>query len=609
MFSLNPRPIFALLGKIGLLSCAVATALTLVSQASAAPGDLFVSDLATNSIVVYKPDGSSSTFASGLNSPQGLAFDPVGNLFVADGGSGNVYRFTPDGTRSTVASDFSNPVGVALNGLDLLVSENGADVVTRVAPSGNKSVFPATVTAPLGLTSVSVNQVLNVYVAAANGAIKVAPDGTSTTVYSGSDSRNVAVDSEGNVFLSLGTGEVRKFPVVGSTTTFASGLNDPHGLAFRPKRFNGDTEGVGNLFAADPTGGFIFQITPDGTKTTFASTGKPNFVVFAVSRGLPSPTPTPSPTVSPSPTPSPSASPSPTVSPSPSPTVSPSPTPSPTPGLLRNISTRDNVLTDDNVLIGGFIINGGTMEKTLVIRAIGPSLSSGATPVAGALADPVLELHRPDGTVIINNDWRDNSALDQAALIASGLAPTNDLESAIIATLPPVDASVIGSGQYTAIVRGNNGETGVALMEVYDLDDPLTAASQLANISTRGFVSTGDNVLIGGFISGPGSDDGKVLMRAIGPSLANAGVSGALQNPTLELFNGNGDSIAFNDDWQDTAGDEILATGLAPTDGSESAILSALVAGSYTIIVRGVDDSTGIALVEAYHLPNATPTK
>ena len=146
-------------------------------------------------------------------------------------------------------------------------------------------------------------------------------------------------------------------------------------------------------------------------------------------------------------------------------------------------------------------------------------------------------------------------------------------------------------------------------MEVYDLDDPLTATSQLANISTRGFVSTGDNVLIGGFISGPGSDDGKVLMRAIGPSLANAGVSGALQNPTLELFNGNGDSIAFNDHWQDTAGDEILATGLAPTDSSESAILSALVAGSYTIIVRGVDDSTGVALVEAYHLPNATPTK
>ena len=146
-------------------------------------------------------------------------------------------------------------------------------------------------------------------------------------------------------------------------------------------------------------------------------------------------------------------------------------------------------------------------------------------------------------------------------------------------------------------------------MEVYDLDDALTTTSQLANISTRGFVSTGDNVLIGGFISGPGSDDGKVLMRAVGPSLTNVGVSAALLNPTLELFDSNGDSIAFNDDWQDTAKDEIVATGLAPADGSESAILSALVAGSYTIVVRGVDDSAGVALVEAYHLPNPRPTQ
>lgn len=602
MFSLKPQRFFALLVKTG-LSCAVVTALTLVSQVCAAPGDLYVSESASNSIVVYKPDGSSSTFATGLNSPQGLTFDLAGNLFVADGGSGNVYAFTPEGTRSTVASGFSNPVGVALNGVDLLVSENGADVVTRVAPDGTKSVFPVTVTAPLGLTSVSVNQSLNVYVAAANGAIKVAPDGTSTTVYSGSDSRNVAVDSDGNVFLSLASGEVRKFPVVGPVTTFASGLNDPHGIAFRPKRFSGDTDGIGNLFVADPLGGFIFQVTPDGSKTTFARTGKPNFVVFGVSRGFPTPTPTPS--ISPSPTPSPA----PSVSPSPTPSVSPSPTPSPAPipALLRNISTRDEVLTGDNVLIGGFIITGGTREKKVVIRAIGPSLS--AFGIQNALADPVLELHLPDGTVITNNDWMDNSSADQAALVAASLAPTNNFESAILINLPPVDNSTSGSGLYTAVVRGNNDGTGVALMEVYDLDDALTTTSQLANISTRGFVSTGDNVLIGGFISGPGSDDGKVLMRAVGPSLTNVGVSAALLNPTLELFDSNGDSIAFNDDWQDTAKDEIVATGLAPADGSESAILSALVAGSYTIVVRGVDDSAGVALVEAYHLPNPGPTQ
>jgi hypothetical protein len=264
-------------------------------------------------------------------------------------------------------------------------------------------------------------------------------------------------------------------------------------------------------------------------------------------------------------------------------------------------------MTGDNVLIGGFIITGGTTEKRVVVRAIGPSLSSFG--IQNALANPLLELHLPDGTVITNNDWMDNSSADQAALVAAGLAPINNFESAIIVNLPPVDASAPGSGLYTAIVRGNNDATGVALMEVYDLDDSLTTTSQLANISTRGFVSTGDNVLIGGFISGPGSDDGKVLMRAIGPSLTDAGVSSALQNPTLELFDANGDSIAFNDNWQDTAGDEIVGTGLAPSNSSESAILSALVAGSYTIIVRGVDDSAGVALVEAYHLPNTGTTE
>lgn len=255
-------------------------------------------------------------------------------------------------------------------------------------------------------------------------------------------------------------------------------------------------------------------------------------------------------------------------------------------------------------MIGGFIITGGTTEKTVVIRGIGPSLSGANPPVQGVLADPVLDLNLPDGSVITNDNWKDNSLLDQTALIASGLAPTNDLESAIIISLPPEDPIATGSGLYTAIVRGKNDTDGVGLMEVYDLDDPLTTTSQLANISTRGFVSTGDSVLIGGFISGPGTDDGKILVRAIGPSLMGADVPDPLMDPTLEVFDGNGDSIGFNDNWQDTARDEILATGLAPTDSAESALLFVQVAGSYTVVVRGVDNSTGIGLVEAYHMPD-----
>ncbi len=599
---ITPRSLLVRLCKIGLFTGVVLGTLLGSSHIFAAPGDLYASDVANNSIVVYKPDGTSSTFASGLDSPQGLAFDQLGNLFVADGGSGSVFRFSPDGlTKTTVATGLTNPVGVALEGSDVLVSENGSNQLTRVAPDGTMSALPVTVTAPLGITVTSSNQITSIYVAAANGTFRIAPDGTVSTVYAGSDGRKVAVDADGNIFLSLGTGEVRKFPAAGGTpTTFASGLNDPYGMAFRPKKFNGDTDGVGNLFVADPTGGFIFQITPDGTKSTFASGGKPNFLIFEVGQLVPTPTPTPTPSASPSPSPSVSPSPSPT----PSPSATPSPTPSPTPGLFRNISTRDHVFMGDNVMIGGFIITGGTTEKTVVIRGIGPSLSGANPPVQGVLADPVLDLNLPDGSVITNDNWKDNSLLDQTALIASGLAPTNDLESAIIISLPPEDPIATGSGLYTAIVRGKNDTDGVGLMEVYDLDDPLTTTSQLANISTRGFVSTGDSVLIGGFISGPGTDDGKILVRAIGPSLMGADVPDPLMDPTLEVFDGNGDSIGFNDNWQDTARDEILATGLAPTDSAESALLFVQVAGSYTVVVRGVDNSTGIGLVEAYHMPD-----
>ncbi len=578
-----PHSLFARFRKIGLFSGAVIAALFSVQQSVAAPGDLYASDLVNNSIVVYTPEGVSRTFASGLDSPQGLVFDQLGNLYVADAGSGSIFKYSPDGlTKTTVVTGLNNPVGLTLNGVDLLVAENGADQITRVAPDGSKHVFPVTVSAPLGVTLATVDMMTSVYVAAGNGAFQVEPDGVVTTIYPGSDGRQVWADNDGNIYISLGSGEVRKFAPGGVlSTTFASGLNDPFGMAFRPKRFNGDTDGVGNLFVADPTGGFIFEITPDGLKTTFASSGKPNFLVFEVGQLDPTPTPTPTP--------------------------SPTATPSPTPGLLRNISTRDYVLTDDNVLIGGFIITGGTTEKTVVIRGIGPSLSNVIPPVDGALADPVLELHLPDGTVITNDNWKENSALDQAALIASGLAPTDDLESAIIISLPPQDPMVPMSGLYTAIVRGNNATEGVGLMEVYDLDDPLTTTSHLGNISTRGFVNAGDGVLIGGFITGPGSDDGKILVRAMGPSLMASDVPGVLMDPTLEVFNGNGDSIGFDDDWQDTAGDEIIATGLAPGESAESAMLFVQVAGSYTVVVRGVNNTFGIALVEAYHLPNTPP--
>ena len=255
---------------------------------------------------------------------------------------------------------------------------------------------------------------------------------------------------------------------------------------------------------------------------------------------------------------------------------------------LLNVSTRLRVLTDDNALIGGFIVTGNT-PKRMVVRAIGPSLT--AFGVAGALTNPVLELHGPGGFATITNDnWGDTQ---QAEIQATGVAPGNNLESAIVATLPP--------GAYTAIVRGQGNGTGVGLVEAYDLES--WADARLGNISTRGFVDAGENVMIGGLIAGPvSSATGQILVRAIGPSLSAFGVPNALQDPTLELHDGNGGLLASNNDWRDTQQTAIEATGLAPSNIKESAILSTLPPGGYTAIVRGVGNTTGVGLVEVYNL-------
>ena len=241
--------------------------------------------------------------------------------------------------------------------------------------------------------------------------------------------------------------------------------------------------------------------------------------------------------------------------------------------------------------IGGFIVTGAQPKK-VIVRAIGPSL-----PLPGKLANPSLGLYGPGGVLIdSNDDWRSSQ---EAEIIATGLQPTSDLESAIVATLP---ASPDGIG-YTAIMSGVNGTTGLGLVEVYDLDS--TTDSKLANISTRGQVLTDDDVMIGGVIV-VGAAPQRVIVRAIGQSLGNAGVAGALQDPTLELHDSNGDVIAFDDNWRDTQQAEIIATGLQPTNDLESAIVTTLPSSpsgiGYTAIVRGVNGTTGVAIVEFYAL-------
>ena len=244
--------------------------------------------------------------------------------------------------------------------------------------------------------------------------------------------------------------------------------------------------------------------------------------------------------------------------------------------------------TGDNVGIGGFIISG-TTPKHVLIRAIGPSLTQSGVP--NALADPMLELYASDPTPFAtNNNWRDTQ---EDTIKATGIPPLNDLESAIDITLTP--------GNYTAIVKGNNGGTGVALVEIYDLNQ---SAGKLANISTRAFVQTGADITIAGFILGNQSGTDRVIIRGMGPSLTSAGVSNPLSNPALELRDGNGALLLANNDWQDNQAQaaQLQAAGLAPGNPLESGIAAMLPPGLYTALLAGENNATGIGVVEVYDL-------
>lgn len=245
----------------------------------------------------------------------------------------------------------------------------------------------------------------------------------------------------------------------------------------------------------------------------------------------------------------------------------------------------------DNAGIGGFIVTGN-VPKHVVVRALGPSLTAFGFPTSALLADPIVELHGPTGFVTItNNNWRDTQ---EAQIQADGLAPTNNLESAIDATLPP--------GNYTAVVRGNTGtpQAGIAVVEVYDIN--TSADSKLANISTRALVGTQNDVVIAGFILGNKAGDDRIVIRGLGPSLSNFGVSNPLQDPTLELRDKDGNLLRSNNDWQDDSAQaaQITNAGLAPSNSKESAIAANLPPGAYTAILAGANGGTGVGLVEVY---------
>ena len=486
-------------------------------------------------IYKFTSNGASSTFAGGLDGPEGLAFDSAGNLFVSIGG--NIYEFTPAGVRSTFASGTFGALAFDAAG-NLFVADGGS--IYKFAPGGTRSTFASGTSGALAFDAAG-----NLFVAA-DAIYKFTPDGVRSTFASGlSYPYALAFDSAGNLFVTDWgnpgvAGYVYKYTSDGVRSTFAE-LSAPLGLAF---------DAAGNLLVMDEDSGKIYKYTPNGARTVFATI--PGLVMDQTGFLAFQPTPTTSGS-----------------------------------GRLQNISTRALGQTGDNVVIGGFIITGSG-QKRVILRAIGSSLIDHG--ITHPLQNPTLELHDHTGAVIASNDnWID--APNKQEIMNSGLAPTNNLESAILMSLSP--------GAYTAIVRGVNNGTGIALVEGYDLDP--AAGSKLGNISTRALVQTGDNVMIGGLIMvGPGSDT--VLVRAIGPSLAQKGITNPLADPMLELHDGNGTLLASNDNWKDTQQAQIQATGLAPTNDAESAIVQTLEPGNYTAIVRGKKDTIGVAVVEVYGL-------
>jgi hypothetical protein len=537
-----------------LLALTLACAL-LPAHAQAAAGDLYVSGFSSQSIVRISPDGTVNPVVSNLVGPGGMAFDSKGILYVGQY-NGTIVKIV-NGSVVPFASGLANQSAHALAfdkfGI-LYVTETNGGVVTKITPDGTKTNFDSSLPTP----------------------------------------GNLAFDYQGNLFVSVfgassTEGIIYKYASTGRTT-FGSSLRNPEGLAF---------DASGNLYEADTAGTTINRFTPAGSKAPFALGSGVRFLAFDLNRNLFAATDN-------------------TISKvAPNAAVSPFKNVSTVGGLAvepplsqpLNISTLLKVQTGDNALFGGFITSGNAPKK-VVIRAIGPSLSSFG--VTTPLQDPTLELRSANGSLIASNDnWKINDQThqsQQAAIQATGLAPTDDRESALMAELGPAG--------YTAIVRGKNDTIGTGLLEIYDINQ--AADSRLANISTRGYIDTDRSTIIAGVIIGSGNGAAKVLVRVLGPSLTAFGITNPLKNPEVNIRDANGTSLAYNNDWK-TRGEnivcpcasqqaEIEATGLQPSNGSESAVIVTLPVGNHTAVANGSNyfgngaDTTGVAVVEVYNL-------
>ena len=522
----------------------------------AAPGDLYDGGLSDQKIYKFGPAGNLTVFVSdgATFQPDWLAFDSKGNLFASNPAHSAISKISPNGAITDFATGIL-PEDLAFDAAGNLFAIDGATgSILKYAPSGGT---PTTFAGPGFNDFVALAFASNgdLFVTrrgdglAGHGSIvKFASSCTSSctpSIFYPAQTgglflpKDLAFDSSGNLYeADAGSGSIFKFAPNGTKTTFKTGLNAPQSLAF-------DRNGI--LFVGECPSCGIVAIGPNGNLAPFASGVAVGGLAFE-----------------------------------------------PPTAQLTNISTRASVQTGERVTIGGFIVTG-TDSKTVVLRGLGPTLTGAG--VTGVLADPTLQLF--DGSqhpLWFNDNWKDTqqTQIQNLGLACAGAAcqPPNDLESAILQVLPP--------GNYTAILSGKNGTTGVGLVEVYDVSPGVFA--QLTNVSTRGFVGTGQSLMIGGFITSGGNGSTQIVVRGLGPTLAAPpfNVAGALADPIVTLVDGNGMVVKTNDNWKNTQQAAIQATGLAPPNDLESAMVVTVATGRYTAILSGKAGGTGIALVEVY---------
>jgi predicted chitinase len=533
--------------------CIVAAAGALLPcELRAAAGDLYVAGAGNTVVSRITSDGSATSFGGSFTFPFTVRFDRGGNAYVLEDGvypfQGRVFKITPTGDLSVVvgppATGSWDPQALAIDGAgNLYVANNGPNPAEIRKYTLAGAFIGVLTTLPGDIWEMACDTAGNVLATAGISLYRTTPAGvTSTFISFNGQARGVTVDPAGNIFATAeGETIMRKFPPGGGFSNFGTNLSEAFFLA---------SDANGNIYASAATGtsssgeSFIYKFSPTGARRTIATAarvgGANRFWGMAVE---------------------------------------------PPTGKSLNISSRVQVQTGDNAAIAGIIITGSA-GKQVIMRAIGPSLANAG--VQGPLQDPVLQLYNSGNVLVQSNDnWKSQN---QTGIEATGLAPTDDRESALVLGL--------GSEPYTVVVRGKNNTTGVGVVEIYDLDQ--AGDSRLANISTRGLIGTGENVLVGGFILGGNGARG--IVRAIGPSLTAAGVPGALSNPILSIRNGNGVEIASNDDWKSSQRAEIEATGVAPQHDLESAYVGYFAPGNNTVIVSGSQGATGVGLVEFYNL-------